>query len=357
MSLNITNIQKALSQVIDPKSGQDIVTMNRVENLKIDGSNISFDLVLQDVEDNIKVAVHESCLENIHTVYPDAQVHLHFASISQSPLSKKNLTQIKHIIAVAAGKGGVGKSTIATNLALSLKKMGAKVGLMDADLYGPSIPTMLGLQNQTPKGQKIYGKTRMLPLQAHGLHVVSIGCIVPQGQEIVVRGPRLTGTIKKFCNDVLWPSLDYLVVDLPPGTGDIQIALVQTVPLSGVVLVTTPQQVALADVERSMNMFLNPKINIPILGVVENMSWFTPKEFPDYKYYLFGEGGGKRLAKMSNSKLLGQVPIVQGICKAGDEGKPITLQEENINSQVFMDIAHKIAVQLPVQKERAISIS
>ncbi|MFK7908037.1 MAG: Mrp/NBP35 family ATP-binding protein [Chitinophagales bacterium] len=316
--------------------------------------HISFSLVLSNIDDATKTAVHTACTNNIQAVYSDAQVHIHFTNTGQSPLSNKNSSQIKHIIAVASGKGGVGKSTVATNLALGLQKMGAKVGLMDADLYGPSIPTMLGLQGQVPQGQKVYGKTRMLPLEAHGLSVISIGCIVPPGQEIVVRGPRLAGTIKRFCNDVLWPSLDYLIVDLPPGTGDIQIALIQTVPIAGVVLVTTPQEVAVVDVERAMNMFLNPKINIPILGIVENMAWFTPKEFPDYKYYLFGEGGGKRLAEMSNSTLLGQIPIVQGIRKASDEGKPIVLREEPIGSKAFMDIAQKVVEQLAIIKKAAV---
>ena len=225
------------------------------------------------------------------------------------------------------------------------------MGLIDADLYGPSIPTMLGLQGQRPKVQDVYGKPKMIPLEAYGMPVISIGFIIEPEQAVVLRGPRLAAIVKQFFNDCVWPSLDYLIVDLPPGTGDIQLTLVQTVPVTGAVLVTTPQEVATVDAVKAMNMFLLPSVNVPILGVIENMSWFTPKELPDNKYYIFGEGGGKKMAKASNSVLLGQVPLVQGIRESGDFGKPAILGENEETAEAFMEIAKNTLRQVAVRNE------
>jgi ATP-binding protein involved in chromosome partitioning len=249
------------------------------------------------------------------------------------------LPHIKHIIVVASGKGGVGKSTVSVNLALGLKQLGARVGLLDADVYGPSMPTMLGLVGKRPPVRDITGVPKMLPLESYGIPSISIGYIIEEEQAVVLRGPRLAAIIKQFINDVLWPELDFLIVDLPPGTGDVQLTLVQTVPVTGAVLVTTPQEVALADAVKAMNMFLLDQINIPILGVVENMAWFTPAELPDNKYYIFGEGGGKKLAKMSKSVLLGQIPLVQSIREGGDTGKPAITQADNPAAAAFLEVA------------------
>ena len=234
---------------------------------------------------------------------------------------------------------------------MGLKALGARVGIMDADVYGPSIPTMLGLQGQRPKLQEVYGVPKMVPLEAYGMQVISIGNIIEPEQAVVLRGPRLAGVIKQFFNDTLWGELDYLVVDLPPGTGDVQLTLVQTVPVTGVVVVTTPQEVAVIDAIKAINMFLLPQVNVPILGIVENMAWFTPDDMPDRQYKIFGEGGGKKLAKQSNSLLLGQIPLVMGIREGGDAGKPAILGEEPITKQAFLNVAQNVARQMALRNE------
>lgn len=347
-----TKIIEALGQVHDPKSGQSIVKLGMIQDLKIDGINVSFTLLLSNMDGQSKSALNFACMEAVQKVYPQSQVHVHILNqLPQAQKTESSVPHIKNIIAVASGKGGVGKSTVATNLALSLKKLGARVGLIDADLYGPSIPTMFGLQGQRPKIKNVYGKSRIVPLMAYDMPVMSIGFIIEPEQAVVLRGPRLGAIIKQFFNDVLWPELDYLIVDLPPGTGDIQLTLVQTVSVTGAVLVTTPQEVAVADAIKAMNMFLLPSVNVPILGVVENMAWFTPKELPNNKYHLFGKGGGKKLAKMSETMLLGQVPIVQGIREAGDAGKPIVLDEESISSKAFMEVGKNVLRQVAIRNE------
>lgn len=354
MAIEESKVVEALCKVIDPTTGKDIVFASMVKNLKIDGNNVSFSLQLKTMDAPSKSALNFACINAINEVYPQANVHVHMVSgTPQAPQGQTSnaLPQVKNIIAVASGKGGVGKSTVATNLALGLKKLGAKVGLIDADVYGPSIPTMFGLQGQRPKVRDVYGKPKIVPLDAYGMPVMSIGFIIEPEQAVVLRGPRLGAIIKQFFQDCLWPDLDYLIVDLPPGTGDVQLTLVQTVPLTGAIIVTTPQEVAVADAIKAMNMFLLPSVNVPILGVVENMAWFTPAELPDNKYYLFGKGGGKQLAKMSKSVLLGQVPIVQSIREGGDAGTPIILKEEPITSEVFLSIAKNTLTQVGMRNE------
>ena len=255
------------------------------------------------------------------------------------------------MIAVGSGKGGVGKSTISVNLALALKKRGYKVGLMDADLYGPSIPTMMGLVGAKPKIQPVYGKPKIVPIEKDGIHVVSIGFIVDAEQAVILRGPRLSGVIKQFINDCIWPELDFLIIDLPPGTGDIQLTLVQSVPLTGAVVVTTPQQVAVADAVKATNMFALDSINVPILGIVENMAWFTPAELPDNKYYIFGEGGAKTLAKKYMTVVLGQVPLVQSIREGGDQGKPSVLSDNAEQIKIFDKMAERFVEQVALRHE------
>lgn len=353
MSFDTSAIVKALTKVADPNTGQDIITMNMVCNLEVDGNNINFSLELPSLDSKNKQELNFACMAAVQEVYPEANVNVHtiakapgVAEQPQSPLS-----HIKNIIAVGSGKGGVGKSTIAVNLALGLQQLGAKVGLVDADLYGPSIPTMLGLQGQRPQVKQVYNQSKIIPLQYNNMPVMSIGFVVEPEQAVVLRGPRLAGIIKQFFNDTIWPELDYLIVDLPPGTGDIQLTLVQTVPVTGAVMVTTPQEVAVADAIKAMNMFLLPNVNVPILGVVENMSWFTPAELPDNKYYLFGQGGGKRLAKASKSVLLGQVPIVQGIRESGDEGKPAVRGDVPMATEALKEVAKNTARQIAIRNE------
>ncbi len=354
MGFDKTKIVKVLAQVADPKSGQDIITMNMVRDLEVDDQNINFTLELPSMDTQHKAELNFACVQAVQELYPEAGVNVHM--MARTPQAQQpqpgGLPHVKNIIAVASGKGGVGKSTVSVNLALGLQKLGARVGLLDADLYGPSIPTMLGLQGQRPRVKEVYGQPKILPLEAYGLPVMSIGFIVEPEQAVVLRGPRLAGIIQQFFNECLWPALDYLIVDLPPGTGDIQLTLVQTVPVTGAVIVTTPQEVAVADAIKAMNMFRLPSVNVPILGVVENMAWFTPRELPDNKYFLFGQGGGKRLAKLSESILLGQVPIVQGIRESGDEGRPAILSEEDeMTVEAFMNVAKNTARQIAVRNE------
>lgn len=345
-------IIKTLRQVRDPQTGRDIVAAGMVQDLEIEGDNINFKLAVPSLQMQGKAELNFACLGAIAEVYPQANVNVHF--MMRTPGSQESTSivpHIKNIIAVASGKGGVGKSTVAVNLALGLRQLGARVGLMDADVYGPSIPTMLGLVGQRPKVKDVTGAVKMVPLEAYGLPVISIGNIIEPDQAVVLRGPRLAAIIKQFFNDVLWDELDYLIVDLPPGTGDVQLTLVQTVPVTGVVLVTTPQEVALADALKAMNMFLLPQINVPILGVVENMAWFTPAELPENKYFIFGQGGGKKLARESRSVLLGQIPLVQSIREGGDSGIPAVLETGSIVSAAFLEVAKNTLRQVAVRNE------
>ncbi|MCK6692183.1 MAG: Mrp/NBP35 family ATP-binding protein [Thermoanaerobaculia bacterium] len=350
--MNKDSILNLLRTVRDPQTGRDIVSANMVQNLEIEGHNVNFTLAVPSLQMHGKADLNFACIGAIVGQFPQANVNVHF--VAQAPGSQENTSpvpHIKNIIAVASGNGGVGKSTVAVNLALGLKKLGARVGLMDADVYGPSIPTMLGLVGQRPKVQDVTGHMKMVPLEAYGMPVISIGNIIEPEQAVVLRGPRLAAIIKQFFNEVLWDDLDFMIVDLPPGTGDVQLTLVQTVPVTGVVLVTTPQEVALADALKAMNMFLLPQINVPILGVVENMAWFTPEELPNNKYYIFGQGGGKKLALASHSVLLGQVPLVQGIREGGDSGRPAVLAENSIVAEAFLTVAQNTLRQVAVRNE------
>lgn len=350
--MTIELIRNLLSTVRDPQTGQDIISRGMVENIQIDGNNVNFTLTVPSLQMHGKAELNFACIGAIVERFPQANVNVHFMTrATEGSAINSAVPHIKNIIAVASGKGGVGKSTVSVNLALGIKQLGGRVGIMDADVYGPSLPTMLGLSGQRPKIQEVTGKMKMVPLMAHGIPSISIGNIIEPEQAVVLRGPRLAAIIKQFFNDVLWDELDYLIVDLPPGTGDVQLTLVQTVPVTGVVLVTTPQEVALADAYKAMNMFMLPQVGVPILGVVENMSWFTPAELPDNKYYIFGQGGGKALAKASNSILLGQVPLVQSVREGGDTGMPAVLKKDSPVSEAFMNVAANTLRQVAIRNE------
>lgn len=343
-------VVNSLRNVKDPKSGQDIITAKLVEDFKVDGNNIYFSIVLKSNDSELKSSLNFACMEELSKVYPNAQVHIH-QKVNEASDKASVLPQVKNVIAIASGKGGVGKSTVSVNLAVTLANAGYKVGLIDADLYGPSIPTMMGLHGQRPKVEMLYGKHKIIPLHAYGVDVISIGFIVEPEQAVVLRGPRLGGLLKQFIQDCLWPDLDFLLIDLPPGTGDIQLTLVQTVPVTGVVMVTTPQEVALIDAVKAMNMFLLPNVNVPILGVVENMSWFTPEELPDHKYYIFGKGGGSELAKLAESKLLAQIPIVQSVREGGDDGKPAAAQAGHLLIDTFKSLGENVVIQVNLRND------
>ena len=365
MSIDKMVIIEALSKVIDPASGQDLITMSMVRDLVIEANNIQFVVELRSLDNDKKQQLNFACIEAIQQKYPEANVHIHMAGQGQAeqgqqaatpqiniPAAKPNpLPQVKNVIAIASGKGGVGKSTVAVNLALALKATGAKVGLIDADLYGPSIPTMMGLQGKRPEIKDVYGAQKIVPLEAYGIPLISIGFIIDPEQAVVLRGPRLAGILGQFINDCIWPELDYLLIDLPPGTGDIQLTLVQSISVTGSIMVTTPQQVAVADAIKAANMFLNPTIGVPVLGVVENMAWFTPAELPDNKYKIFGEGGGQKLAEFGKAPLLGQIPIVISVREGGDNGKPVVLEENNIAADEFKAIAEKLIVEVNRRNE------
>lgn len=342
----------ALRNVKDPKTGSDIITSRMIEDFRVDGNNISFSIVLKSNDNELKSSLNFSCMDEIQKLYPEAEVHIHLKIKSDTQgVADSVLPQVKNVIAVASGKGGVGKSTISVNLAVSLANKGYKVGLIDADLYGPSIPTMMGLSGQRPKVELLYGKHKIIPLKAHGVYVISIGFIVEPEQAVVLRGPRLGGLLRQFIQDCLWPELDYLVIDLPPGTGDIQLTLVQTIPVTGAIMVTTPQEVSVIDAVKAMNMFLLPNVNVPILGIVENMSWFTPEELPENKYFLFGKGGGARLASMAQTELLAQIPIVQSIREAGDSGVPAATLSDHILASTFDSLASNTVSQVQMRHD------
>jgi len=340
------DILKALSNVQEPDLGKDIVTLNMVRDLSIEGNYVSFTVVLTTPACPLKDVIKNACINSIKTlVSEDAIVNLKFISDTTTKRSDTGavLPKVKNIIAVVSGKGGVGKSTVAANLALALSQGGAKVGLMDADIYGPSVPIMFGVRGERPLMIQIGEKGMIAPLDRYGIKLMSIGLLVDEKNAVVWRGPMASSAIRQFVTDVYWDELDYLVIDMPPGTGDIHLTLVQTVPVTGAVIVTTPQDVALADAKKAIAMFGQAQINVPIIGLVENMSYFTPAELPDHRYYIFGKEGGKRLADEYDIPFLGQIPLVQSIREGGDEGVPVMVGDDDISKHSFREFADNVA--------------
>ncbi len=353
--ISIEKIRVALRNIVDPITGRDLVTAKRIGNIHLHESRINCTLVFQQaLSEQQKTSLNFHCMEVLQRRFPNHQAHIHLETqLRQDSAANKVLPQVVNILAVASGKGGVGKSTVSTNLALALKKQGHAVGLMDADLYGPSIPTMLGLSGQRPKLKEVHGKPKIVPLEVYDMPVISIGFIVEPEQAVVLRGPRLAGIIKQFIEDCLWPDLDYLIVDLPPGTGDIQLTMVQSVPVTGVIMVTTPQQVSVIDAIKAANMFQLDSINVPLIGVIENMSWFSPPETPEKRYYIFGQGGGQRLADLNDSILLGQLPIVETIREGSDQGVPSVINDLNADLQKkWSEIAERVSEQVKIRNEK-----
>jgi ATP-binding protein involved in chromosome partitioning len=339
------DILKALSNVQEPDLGKDLVTLNMVKDIVIDGHNVSFTIVLTTPACPMKDMMANASTNAVKLlVNKEAIVQVNFTSNTTSLRQSGNnqLPGVKNIIAVVSGKGGVGKSTVSANLALALSAGGAKVGLMDADIYGPSVPIMFGVRGERPLMKDAgNGKGLIVPLEKFGIKLMSIGLLVDDKNAVVWRGPMVSSAIRQFITDVEWGELDYLVIDMPPGTGDIHLTMVQTVPVTGVVVVTTPQAVALADAKKGIAMFGQTQIKVPIIGLVENMSWFTPAELPDSKYYLFGKDGGKNLAEEYDLPFLGHIPLVQSIREGGDAGVPALVGSETITKQAFMDFAAK----------------
>jgi len=350
MTLYPKLIFDALEHVRYPGTGKDIVSSGMIkDDLHIEGNKISFSLVFDKTNDPFAKSVVKAAEQAILTyISEDIDIKGNISiEMKEAPKPKvvSVLPKVKNIIAVFSGKGGVGKSTISSNLAISLASLGYKVGLLDADIHGPSMPKMFGVEDARPEMEDIDGKQCLIPIEKYGVKMLSIGFFVDPNNALVWRGSMASNALKQLITDAYWGDLDYFVMDLPPGTGDIHLTLVQTMGITGSVIVTTPQDVALADARKGANMFTNEKVNVPVLGLIENMAWFTPAELPENKYYIFGKDGGKRLAEELNIPLLGQIPIVQSIREHGDAGRPIACDTDTVSGQAF----HNLAIQL-VQK-------
>ncbi len=348
------DIINALHHVDDPDIKKDLVTLNMISQVEVNGNKVSFKVTLTTPACPLKEKIKKDCIDAVHQ-YVDANLEVSIEmDANVTSLRKENvnvLPSVKNIICVASGKGGVGKSTVAVNLALSLARQGAKVGLIDADIHGPSIPMMLGVKGKKPEVRLIKDKHYMVPLEAEGIKILSIGLLVDDRQAIVWRGPMVTSALRQFVTDCTWGKLDYMVVDMPPGTGDVHITVAQTLNVTGAVIVTTPQEVALADARKALSMFRLDNINVPILGVIENMAYFTPEELPGNKYYIFGKDGGKKLADEYEVPFLGQIPLVQSIREGGDAGKPVSVygRENEIVTNAFDELAIRVAQQVAIK--------
>jgi ATP-binding protein involved in chromosome partitioning len=355
MTITKEQVLQALGNVEEPDLKKDLVTLNMIQDIHIDGNNVSFSVILTTPACPLKAMIENACRNAIlHFVSKEAVININMTS---RVTSQKNtgVPGVKNIIAVASGKGGVGKSTVAANLALGLAKSGAKVGMIDADIYGPSVPIMFGLEGARPMASQVDGKTRIEPIEKYGIKLLSIGFFTDPNQPVPWRGPMVSTAVKQLFNDADWGELDYLVIDLPPGTGDIHITVTQSFPVTGAVIVTTPQNVALADAKKGIGMFMMPAINVPILGVVENMSYFTPAELPDNKYYIFGKGGGQKLAAQLDVPFLGEIPLIKGISDSGDAGRPTVLEEDGPMTAAFVKMAERVAQQVAISNAKAMS--
>ena len=335
-------ILDALRNVQEPDLGKDLVTLNMVKDILIEGNQVSFTVVLTTPACPMKDMMRTACENAIKLlVNKTATVTVNFTAQTTTKRADGGtvLPQVKNIIAVFSGKGGVGKSTIAANLALALSQGGAQVGLMDADIYGPSVPIMFGVRGERPMMQEVNGKGMIVPLERFGIQLMSIGLLVDEKNAVVWRGPMASSAVKQFVTDVNWGQLDYLVIDMPPGTGDIHLTLLQSVPVTGAVIVSTPQDVALADAKKGIAMFGQAQLNVPLIGLVENMSYFTPAELPESRYYIFGKQGGRRLADEYDIPFLGEIPLVQSIREGGDQGVPAMMTDEPISKKAFEQFA------------------
>ncbi len=350
MTFSEKDIIKALSTVQDPDLHKDLVTLNMIRDIEVSPEKVRFTVMLTTPACPLKEKIRKDCekaVRNIIGEEPGLEITMS-STVTSARDNAPVLTQVKNIIAIASGKGGVGKSTITANLAVALAQMGARVGLIDADIYGPSVPVMFNCEFEQPEVKVVNGKNVIVPLEQYGVKLVSIGFLTPPDSPVVWRGPMASSALKQFISDADWGELDYLFIDLPPGTSDIHLTLVQTVPVTGVVIVTTPQKVALADATKGLAMFKQPQINVPVLGIVENMAYFTPEELPDNKYFIFGKDGGKNLSEKYDVPLLGQIPLVQGIRESGDSGLPAVMKEGAI-ALAFQALAEAMARQVAIR--------
>jgi ATP-binding protein involved in chromosome partitioning len=346
------NIEAVLRTVIHPALGKDIVSLGLVENIHVDGNKIRMRLVFSQ-PDPLSSVIKKDVEQRLSAAFPDAEVKGNIMELvrekkiapKRAADSYNGLASVKHTIAVASGKGGVGKSTVAVNLAVALAAHGLKVGLADADIYGPSVPKMIGAEAAQPRSKQEDGKEWILPVERYGVKWMSVGFFVPPEQPLIWRGPMAINALRQLTKQVEWGELDILLIDLPPGTGDIHLSMIHEIPLSGAIVVSTPQAVALSAVWKGVNMFLNKDVNVKVLGLVENMAWFTPAELPQNNYYIFGKDGAKALALQLHLPLLAQIPIVQSICESGDNGEPIALKD-NLAGAAFRELATAVEVMI-----------
>ena len=349
-------IIEALKNVRYPGTGKDIVSMGLVEdNIRIDGMNVTFSLLFEKPNDPFIRSVVKAAETAILTyVSPEVNIKGNITVKARQlarPEPDKLLPQVKNIIAVSSGKGGVGKSTVAANLAVALALQGYKVGLLDADIFGPSPPKMFSLEEARPYMEEAEGREQIKPAENYGVKMLSIGFFVNKNDAVLWRGAMASNALKQLLGDANWGELDYFLFDFPPGTSDIHLTMVQTLAITGAVVVSTPQEVALADARKGISMFTGDKVNVPVLGLIENMAWFTPAELPENKYYIFGKEGCKRLAEELNVPLLGQIPIVQSICEGGDQGKPVALNPDSITGKAFQELAENVGKQIDYRNE------
>lgn len=352
MQLKKQEIYKALETISVAGEGQNMVESGAIQNIVTFADEVIVDLKLSTPALHIKKRAEVDVMKAIHEhVYEKAKVKVNVKVDAPkekkvNEIKGKPIPGIQNIIAVASGKGGVGKSTVTANLAVSLSQMGFKVGLLDADIYGPSIPTMFDVENEKPLSVKVKGKSKMKPVESYGVKVLSIGFFTKPGQAVIWRGPMAGKALNQMIFDANWGALDFLLVDLPPGTGDIHLSIMQSMPITGAVIVSTPQNVALTDAKKGVAMFQQESINVPVLGIVENMAYFTPEELPDNKYYIFGEAGAKRLSQDIDVPFLGEIPLVQSIRESGDVGRPAALQEDTITSKAFKALTKNVVQEV-----------
>ena len=338
-------VMQALTAIVDPEQESDIARLGMIQHLEVEGDTVSFTVLVKDLRTPFAQQVAEACREAIQATlgaHLTVNVALESKKLAPGQGAKQPQQGVQHMIAVASGKGGVGKSTVAVNLSVALARQGHAVGLVDTDIYGPSVPTMFGIENQKPR---INEKRKILPLEKHGVKLLSMGFMVDPAEAVIWRGPMVSSAVRQFLSDTEWGTLDYLILDLPPGTGDIQLTIVQTVALTGAIIVSTPQKVALADARKGVSMFNN--VNVPVLGIVENMAYFTPPDLPDRKYYLFGEGGARHLADEIGVPLLGEIPLEQILRETGDAGIPVMVAyPESASARAFEETAANVVAHL-----------
>ena len=343
MIISNDEIFDALKSVLEPDLGKDIITLGLVSDVKFSENSISFSVQMKNAAMHARKRMEDACAFAIERKFgKDITVEVNVQALKKSEAAQSILPNVKNTIAIVSGKGGVGKSTIAANTAVGLAKKGFKVGIVDADIYGPSIPMMFDVLHYKPLSRQVNNKQYIVPAENYGVKILSIGFFAELDQAVVWRGPMAVKALKQLIFDADWGELDYLIIDTPPGTGDVHLSIVQSLPLTGAVVVTTPQSVALADAKKAIAMFKMDNINVPIIGLVENMSWFTPKDHPDEKYFIFGENGGENLSKSLDISLLGKIPLVQSIRQSGDAGRPAVLQQETVVEKYYDDLCDEL---------------